>query len=299
MSGISASIRDLERKISDLDKRQLLLLNTIDRMTYILARAPYMQKLKCLNEVNNDTFSQSSIKLIFESYFDSSKDMVLYSQILGTDILPKVCVNIVFEYMPNIIILFSTTSLSRLYIEINNRKYEFIQSYYDVFVSIGESESDYIEYTGVVSLINIITKIITNIVYDNDHEKLLKQINELCSGQIIVKNITLFLELMCCILFVKDHSKCKLDKKNVAEELRVPIIQNNVHEENDDEDEVKKTPTQIVRDDEDNDDEGNDDEGDEGDNGDENKDNDDDGDEDEGNDDENETTTKAYSCIIL
>lgn len=183
----------------------------------------YTQHIECCNEL----FVGSNIGLTFDTYFenDSCTDFLIHDRILRTYVLPEVCVDIVFGYLPNRIsveclapklneqdaeiyelILLPNDKWTeehvlfwKVYITIDNYRYEFDQ---DICIFQSSDNHKYITSAQHIDFYCLTQYIVGRVEYTSDYDVLLKNINNvlICKG-VQINDVLVFLKIMCSILY--------------------------------------------------------------------------------------------------
>lgn len=88
-----------------------------------------VQHVVCRNVIDSHTFSKGFTSLVFDSCWNSCTDEQVHDCILNTHVLPKVCFDVVFSYLPNIIMVdcFRSKYFSEIIIYIGSASYRFTQ----------------------------------------------------------------------------------------------------------------------------------------------------------------------------
>lgn len=195
------------------------------------------QILKYTQNITCDTYFQScdfrkEVRLVFDSYFnnDTCKDSRVYNCILETNIMPKVCCNIVFSYLPNSFqmlfhppklirespdkydvevilphqLIYGTIFFSDMCIIIDENTYKFALQ---INMIAESNHKSYISMQRDIDFFSLALYVFKTVEYTNDHDVLLRNINDALSKKYmcIVSNLQIFLKIICSVMLIRKH----------------------------------------------------------------------------------------------
>lgn len=172
----------------------------------------YTQYVVCRTPI---VIQEKNTQLIFDSYWSPCTNQQIYSCILDTNIVAKVCTDIIFSYLPDLITLEYNHLYSNFYdlqIQIDDNEYMFTHNNEKDLYNIIGSHSYMTRGQLYIKLIDAFEKIAKLIQPTNALDEIQKKINELLDDYIEVFDINTFLNIMCCILLIKDCTPEPVEK---------------------------------------------------------------------------------------
>lgn len=183
----------------------------------------YTKHVICRNSVSPELFAETEATLVFDSYFDNDTctDTKVYDCILETKILPKVCCDLVFSYLPNIVTVVCKLPklsdreigcgyeslpheplFSQILIIIDNHKYTFL---HDLFMFSSQNHK-YIKELRRIDYFHLALFVVDNVEYTNDYDVLLHNINNVLANMhdCQILDVHVFLKIICCMLFLRN-----------------------------------------------------------------------------------------------
>lgn len=173
----------------------------------------FTKHLVCSTTLQYQIFTTNNLHLEFDSYFenDMPANIKIYNCISETNIIPKVCVNLVFDYLPNTVYVdvylhqFDNISYTHVKITIDDKVYIFERG----INYMREIRVDYNYMTGqkIYHFLKMFQTVAFIVKYESNHAKLLQLINYTLSlkYKLVVIDILVFLKIMSCLLLLQDY----------------------------------------------------------------------------------------------
>lgn len=180
------------------------------------------------------------VKLVCSSSFanDSCKDMNIYNTILSINILPKVCVSIIFGYIPNTICIEFDDTRTKIFlnmiISFDNMTYKFHYSYnlasavpYQYVHSIHALSSH--EFVSDIQVNDdyfiLANHVLNNVEYTDNYDSMLTNINDaLKEYNKVVLDVLPFLKIITSLLLIQNHIPDTIFNTNRIEKKRKCLI---------------------------------------------------------------------------
>lgn len=208
---------ELLRRKKKTNRKKNTMISSLTLRQYEL----YLSKVSCQSEISANMLSDLNTTFMFDSYLSSSTNWCVRDHVIQMYILPKVCMDIVFDYLPNVITVMhkyvypaylnnsTTTNISELLIIVNEYEYSFTMAYSSFRMIITKNDNydthNYMSCSSYMDLIFLFGRIIANIEYNDDRSHMKSAINALCLDNFTVLDIDIFLQIMCCIHHIAAH----------------------------------------------------------------------------------------------
>lgn len=167
----------------------------------------YTEHLVCRNDVSSLTLGGEGI--VFDSYFpdDTCTNKQMFDCIMASNILPKVCNEMILSYLPNEVLVSAQNHslvddfgiwIFSLNITINDITYKFVRHANCIQRS---GNHNYVDIKGFVEYFSFAEHVFKNVAYTDDYDILLKDIDSVMNGFYKCKiiNLKMFLKIICCV----------------------------------------------------------------------------------------------------
>lgn len=176
----------------------------------------YTKHIHCNTELCSELFNNDCVELEFDSYFtnETCSDMKVLDCIVQTCIVPKVCCEIIFEYLPDKFQMSVYSDHSKYYsdtlakfAEIRIKGCEYVFEYGINYVIETAATGSYLIGPRIYNIHTVCQNIAQNVEYISNHRKLLNNINSVFqpSNKHTVIDIQAFLKIMSCLLMLNDY----------------------------------------------------------------------------------------------